>query len=105
MKKWAYILPLCAVALLVIVPLILNPGAPFGGADGMAEDVITKINPDYEPWRAPVWEPPSGEIESMLFTLQAAIGSLVMGFFLGKLSARHKINVEKVNVNTEKHSG
>ena len=102
MKKWTYVLPVCAIVLLVIAPLILNPGAPFGGADGMAEDIIIKINPDYEPWRAPIWEPPSGEIESMLFTLQAAAGSLIMGFFLGKLSVRHKSNGEKVNANAEK---
>ncbi|HAP31597.1 MAG TPA: energy-coupling factor ABC transporter substrate-binding protein [Firmicutes bacterium] len=96
MKKWAYLLLLCIVVLLVITPLILNPGAEFGGADGMAEEIILTINPAYEPWREPIWEPPSGEIESMLFTLQAVVGSLVIGFFLGKLSARHKSSGEKV---------
>jgi ABC-type cobalt transport system substrate-binding protein len=33
----------------------------------------------------------------MLFSLQAAVGSLVMGFFLGKLSVRHKSNRDKAN--------
>lgn len=97
MKKWAYVLPLCAVVLLVIAPLLLNPGAQFEGADCIAEDIVLTINPGYEPWREPVWEPPSGEIESMLFAVQAAVGSLVMGFFLGKLSVRHKSNRDKAN--------
>ena len=97
MKKWAYVLPLCAVVLLVIAPLLLNPGAQFEGADCIAEDIVLTINPGYEPWREPVWEPPSGEIESMLFAVQAAAGSLFIGFFLGKLSSRHKSSGDKAN--------
>ena len=28
-------------------------------------------------------EPPSGEIESLLFALQAAIGAVIIGYFFG----------------------
>ena len=37
----------------------------------------------YEPWYSSIYEPQSGEIESLLFALQAAVGSLIIGYFLG----------------------
>lgn len=56
----------------------------WAGADDQSEKVISELTgSNYEPWSSPVWEPPSGEIESLLFALQAAIGSLVIGYFLG----------------------
>lgn len=58
--------------------------AEYGGADGQAEDVIAELtNGTYEPIAEPFWEPPSGEIESLLFGLQAAFGALVIGYFFG----------------------
>jgi len=71
------------VVLLAVVPLLLHPESEFGGADGQAEEVITAINPDVEPWFEPLLEPPGGETESLLFALQAAIGAGVIGYFLG----------------------
>lgn len=62
----------------------------WGGADGEAGDQIIVINPDYEPWFESIWEPPSGEIESMLFSLQAAIGALIIGLFFGYYYALKK---------------
>ena len=56
----------------------------WAGADDQSENVIGDLTGGaYEPWSSPVWEPPSGEVESLLFALQAAIGSLVIGYFLG----------------------
>lgn len=69
--------------ILIITPLVLNATAEYGGADGEAEGLITKINPDYEPWFNSLYEPPSGEIESLLFSTQAAIGAGVIGYYLG----------------------
>jgi cobalt/nickel transport protein len=71
------------VVLLAVVPLFLHPESEFGGADGQAEEVITTINPDAEPWFEPLIEPPGGETESLLFALQAAIGAGIIGYFLG----------------------
>lgn len=71
------------VALLAIIPLFLHPESEFGGADGAAEEVITSINPEVQPWFKPLWEPPGGETESLLFALQAAIGAGVIGYVLG----------------------
>jgi len=68
---------------LIITPLILNSTAEYGGADGEAESLISEINPNYEPWFNSLYEPPSGEIESLLFSTQAAIGSIIIGYFLG----------------------
>jgi cobalt/nickel transport protein len=56
----------------------------WGGADGQAEDVIAHLTGGaYIPWFRSIYTPPSGEIESLLFALQAAIGSLIIGYFLG----------------------
>lgn len=75
------------VVLLTVFPLWLKSGAEFGGADGMAEEVIVQTHPDYEPWFNSLWEPPSGEIESLLFALQAAIGAGFIGYYLGRMKA------------------
>ncbi|MGC9435374.1 MAG: energy-coupling factor ABC transporter substrate-binding protein [Methanomicrobiales archaeon] len=58
----------------------------WGGADGSAAEIIEAGG--YEPWASPLWEPPSGEIESLFFSLQAAIGALVIGYFFGYYRAR-----------------
>jgi len=55
----------------------------FGGADDKAKDMISEIAPDYKPWFEPLIEPASGEIASLLFALQAALGAGFIGYFLG----------------------
>lgn len=92
------ILIIAGVVLLAIVPLVLagagiitgtGGGVPeFGGADGHAEDLIGEIAPGYEPWASPLFEPPSGEVESLLFALQAAIGAGFIGYYLGSRRPR-----------------
>jgi len=77
------ILMFALVIILIVSPLLILKDAEFGGADGQAEEVIAEINPDYEPWFSPIIEPASGEIESLLFSIQAAIGAGVIGYFLG----------------------
>ncbi|WEZ85927.1 energy-coupling factor ABC transporter substrate-binding protein (plasmid) [Rhizobium sp. 32-5/1] len=83
---------LFAVIALAILPLVIHHGgdAEFTGADGLAEAVITEIQPDYKPWASPLWEPPSGEIESLLFALQAAIGAGLVGFYFGRRTSPAK---------------
>lgn len=58
-------------------------GEAFAGTDGMARDAIVEVAPGYEPWFAPLWEPPSGEIESLIFGLQAAAGAGMLCYALG----------------------
>jgi cobalt/nickel transport protein len=76
-----------AVILLALMPLIFVQGE-YGGADGEAEEAIGEIQPDYEPWFNPVIEVPSGEIESLLFVSQAAIGAGIVGYVIGLYKGR-----------------
>lgn len=63
--------------------------AEYGGADGEAEGVINDITGGtYKPIAEPLWEPPSGEIESLLFGLQAATGAGILGYFFGYYKAK-----------------
>lgn len=77
------LLLLAVVVVLAAIPLLLNPQSEFAGADSIAETAITEAQPDYEPWFQPLWEPPGGETESLLFALQAGLGSGVIGYFFG----------------------
>jgi cobalt/nickel transport protein len=45
----------------------------------------------YQPWFHSIYTPPSAEIESLLFALQAAIGSMIIGYFLGYYRALAKM--------------
>lgn len=85
---------LAIVAALAVLPLALGLGdhkeEPFAGADGEAETAITEIAPDYEPWFAPLYEPPSGEVESALFALQAALGAGVLAYYFGLRRGRRQ---------------
>lgn len=82
------LLLLLFVVALTVFPLYAQRGAEFGGADDQAEEVVSEIRPDYEPWCKPLWEPPSGEIESLLFAVQAAAGSGFIFYYLGYLKGR-----------------
>lgn len=89
MKLWKKnVLLLIGVVLLVAVPLYVCRDGEFGGADGEAMGIIEETAPAYEVWAAPFLEPKSGEIESMLFALQAAIGAGIVGFTLGRITAK-----------------
>ncbi|MDM5453938.1 energy-coupling factor ABC transporter substrate-binding protein [Peribacillus simplex] len=88
MKK--SLLLLFLVVILATIPLITQHGTEFGGADGEAEEAITKIHPEYKPWFNSIWEPPGAETESLLFALQAAIGAGFIGYFIGVMRQRNK---------------
>ncbi|MHC0430895.1 energy-coupling factor ABC transporter substrate-binding protein [Streptomyces sp. O3] len=85
---------LLIVAALAVLPLALGMGddkeEPFAGADGEAEGAITEIDPGYEPWFSPLYEPPSGEVESALFAVQAALGAGVLAYYFGLRRGRRQ---------------
>ncbi|WP_058911268.1 energy-coupling factor ABC transporter substrate-binding protein [Entomohabitans teleogrylli] len=92
MKKTLILLGL--VAALMIVPFFIDHGGEFGGSDGEAEQQIMAIAPDYQPWFEPLYEPASGEIESLLFTLQGSIGAAVIFYILGYYRGRRGQHAE-----------
>jgi cobalt/nickel transport protein len=92
-SRVANLLLLLIAAAIVALPLIYLSGVEFAGADSQAEEVIAELAPGYTPWFAPIWEPPSGEVETLFFSLQAALGAGLIGYYLGyhrgrKASAR-----------------
>lgn len=100
MKKSTIAILLVTLVLIVAVPMItLGKSAEFGGADGQAEELIIEMNPEYEPWFTPVMEhifPDGlpGELESLFFCLQAALGSGVICYCIGYMVARSKFKKE-----------
>ena len=101
MSRRQNILILLAVVLLAVLPLwiVAEPEADaegnvpelFLGADDKAKGLITEIAPDYTPWFEPLFEPASGEIASLLFALQAALGAGFIGYYLGVARTREKL--------------
>ena len=104
MKRHQNLILLLAVVLLTALPLWLvnrpapdadgQPVAIFAGADDQARDLIGQIAPDYAPWFASLIEPASGEIASLLFALQAALGAGFIGYYLGAAVTREKMRRE-----------
>ncbi|MFI7024111.1 energy-coupling factor ABC transporter substrate-binding protein [Micromonospora sp. NPDC049900] len=92
------LLLLLAVVALAVAPLVLGLGSgdePFTGADALAEEAIVNDHPDYEPWFSSIYEPPSGEIESALFALQAALGAGFLGYYFGVARTRQRLRGEQ----------
>lgn len=96
-RAWVDVLLLVAVVAIFAVPLTLRlgtdgrpEGAAYAGTDSAAVSTVEAIDPDYRPWFSPVFEPASGEVESGLFALQAAVGAGLLGFVVGRLSGRRR---------------
>lgn len=83
MKIRENLLLLLLVAGIAAFPLIWNHGADFGGADDKVQNVITEVRPEYKAWATPWWKPPSAEVESFLFAVQAALGAGFVGYWIG----------------------
>lgn len=104
MKRYQNLLMMVAVLFLVAAPLwMVHKPAPgpdgketeiFRGADDQAKDVIGSLAPGYKPWFTPLLEPPSGEIGSLLFALQAALGAGFIGYYLGMSVTRSRVRQE-----------
>ena len=112
MTRHQNLLLVTAVVLLAVLPLwLVNAPAPdadgkvaelFTGADDKAKDLVGEIAPDYQPWFTPLIEPASGEIASLLFALQAALGAGFIGYYLGVSVTREKQRHESSDDRTEK---
>ncbi len=89
MKK--NIILVIVLLLIFIIPFFINHGGDYSGSDSQAETVILSIDSDYQSWIGSVYEPTS-EIETLLFSLQAAFGTGIICYILGYYQGRrHKI--------------
>jgi cobalt/nickel transport protein len=91
---------LLAVVALTVTPLVVKKGAEFGGADGQAEEAIKEIQPQYQPWFNSIIELPGGEVESLLFAVQAAMGAGAIGYVIGLYKGRSE-QIKNPNENSD----
>lgn len=92
------ILGFCAVFLYTSATM---KGAEFAGSDNVGSNLIAELTgkpvESFSPL-IPQWQPPSGEIESALFALQAAIGGIfvggVFGYWLGQKKSMSEPKVQ-----------
>jgi cobalt/nickel transport protein len=91
MKLWMKnIILVLFVIIISAIPVLFLKNAEFTGADSLAGNAILEVAPNYVPWFNPIMEPKSGEIESLLFALQASIGAGIVGFVLGRITSKSK---------------
>lgn len=90
------VLLLAAAAAIVAAPLVI-PGlkGEFKGADDLGTEAILESRPDYKPWFEPLWKPPSDEVETMLFALQAALGAGILGYVIGRRHSTPNRNADR----------
>lgn len=96
----AWLAVFAAVVVLIVAPLLAREGAEWAGADSRATDEITAIDPEYEQWFDGWWSPPSGEVESFLFALQAALGAGVVGYVVGTRRRREDDQPDRAAAST-----
>ena len=85
--RYKYTLAIVLMVALFAIPFVINGTAKFGGADNAGSAAVMAQQPGYQRWAIPWWTPPP-ETESMLFALEAAIGALIIGYFIGHEKAR-----------------
>ena len=83
-----HILIVAVVIVLFIVPFLINQNAEFGGTDGQGPDAIEESG--YVPWINPMAYQPDDLGERLLFSLQVAIGAVILGFYVGHETAKGK---------------
>jgi cobalt/nickel transport protein len=87
-----HIIMVLIALLIVTIPFVLYNGKGqqyFSGSDDKGTQAIEETG--YTPWVSSIWKPPNSEMESLLFALQAAIGALIIGYFLGYYTGKRKI--------------
>lgn len=82
--EWVLLVLALALALSGLVWRRGGAQAEFAGADQLA----VKAAGEPAMAAAPIWRPPSQEVETGLFALQAAAGGVLLGYVLGRRS-RH----------------
>lgn len=105
MNKWVTPAILAAIVAIFGLCLVLADtssaaeGEAFGGTDSVVTAQLDERG--VEPWFEPLFSPNSGEIESGLFAMQAALGAGVLGYALGNLNGRRATRREAAEVSSE----
>jgi cobalt/nickel transport protein len=90
------ILVVLAFCALFLYTSSIMHGAEFAGSDTVGSSLIAALTGKAEEEFQPIigqWVPPSGEIESALFALQAAIGGIMVGWVFGYWQGQKKKSV------------
>jgi cobalt/nickel transport protein len=98
-QNWLLVL---GVVALVVAPLLLVKGE-YAGADAQAEGAIQELDPNYQPWFKPIFEPPSKEVESLLFAAQAALGAGAIGYVIGLYKGRSQNQTDAIPPHPSRH--
>ena len=91
------VVAILAFCLLFLYTNSVMTDAAFTGSDALGSAQIAKMTGKAEEEFSPLiwqWAPPSGEIESGLFAIQAAIGGIIVGWVFGYWKGQKKRTVE-----------
>ncbi|MDU1063898.1 MAG: energy-coupling factor ABC transporter substrate-binding protein [Cutibacterium avidum] len=100
-SKWVTPVIIVLVVALFVISMVLGGKKTsgdeegFGGTDDAAAEAAEQAGA--KKWIEPIFEPNSGEVESGLFALQAALGAGIAGYALGRMSGRKKGREESEN--------
>jgi len=86
-----YILAGLLIAGFALSPFFANSDQSMTGTDDQAADAVTEIRSDYKPWFSPLWRP-NKNIEGALFSLQAALGAGIIGYYIGFMRGKASRN-------------
>ena len=95
MKKTVIAL-LVVILLIAFVPLFALKDAEFGGSDDAGSQVVEEVDSSFQPIAEPILEKIlgrelPGEVESLLFCVQASIGVGILAFLMGRFVERKKL--------------
>ncbi|MDO4412886.1 energy-coupling factor ABC transporter substrate-binding protein [Cutibacterium sp.] len=93
-SKWVTPVIIILLVALFVVSMVLGAKKVsgdeegFGGTDDAAATAAEEAGA--KEWIKPIFEPNSGEVESGLFAMQAALGAGIAGYALGRMSGKKK---------------
>lgn len=81
-----YLVLIAIVVVIFIVPFVFNPNAPYSGTDGQGPEAIEEGG--YTPWIDPIGFEPDELGEKVLFSLQVAIGAIILAYLIGYIKEK-----------------
>ena len=81
-----YLILIAIMIAIFIVPFIIHPNADFRGTDGQGPEAIEEGG--YTPWIDPVGFEPDELGEKVIFSLQVAIGAIILAYLIGYIKTK-----------------